>query len=127
MNNLKLFKHCLIISNFYKRNSLKECLNLLKTKSFDSGFKAKEEVSATYLSKRIRFFNKLIASDNCLANSMCLYLAFNNKIGLSLKIGASNDLNSEVFSHCWIEKDGLAINEDDSIKNLKILLEVKGL
>ena len=122
--NLKLFNHCKEISAFYKKNSFHRCLEVLSKDEHEVSLNVPKEVSAKYLSKRIRLINKFFGVDNCLANSMCLFLAIKNRKNVSLIIGVSDNFKESSFSHCWVEIENVAVNEERRIMHYKSVISI---
>ena len=122
--NFKIYKHCKEISRIYKKNTFQKCLEILSSDKYIENLNISKKISATYLSKRIRLINKFLRVDNCLANSMCLFLAIKNRENVSLIIGVSKDSLEDSFSHCWVEIKNVAINEDRSIMNYKSVINI---
>ena len=122
--NFKLYKHCKEISILYKKNTFQKCLEILSTNKYTNTLNIPAEISATYLSKRIRLINGFLGVDNCLANSMSLYLAISNRQNVSFIVGISKEFLEDSFSHCWVEIKKIAINEEDSIMNYKSLINI---
>ena len=122
--NFKLYKHCKEISILYKKNTFQKCLEILSTDKFTKTLNISPEISATYISKRIRFINGFLGVKNCLANSMSLYLAIKNRKNVSFIVGVSNEFLEDSFSHCWVEIKNIAINEERSVINYKSLINI---
>ena len=122
--NFKLYLHCKEISSLYKKNTFHECLNLISSSTHFKTINISEEISATYLSKRIRLINRFLGVNNCLANSMCLFLAIKNREKVSFIIGVSEDFLENTFSHCWVEIKNVPINEEKSIMNYKSVINI---
>ena len=122
--NLRLFKHCKEITALYKKNSLQYCLEMLSKDKHTGGPNIPKEISATYLSKRINLINKFLGADNCLANSMCLFLAIKNRKNISFIIGVSDNFMENSFSHCWVEIESSAVNEENAITNYRSVLSI---
>ncbi len=122
--NFKLYKHCKEISTLYKKNTFQKCLEILSTKKYTNTLNIPADISATYLSKRIRLINRFLRVYNCLANSMSLYLAISNRKNVSFIVGVSKEFLEDSFSHCWVEIKNIAINEENSIMNYKPLINI---
>ena len=122
--NCHIFLHCKEISNLYKTSTLQQCLEALNTNKYAQRLKVSEEVSATYLSKRIKLINRFLGADNCLANSMCLFLAIRNRKNVSFIIGVSDDFKESAFSHCWVEIGNVSINEKREIMKYKPVISI---
>ena len=122
--NIKLYAHCKRISEIYKKNTLQHCLEILSSDKYIKSINASEEISAIYLSKRIGLINKFLQIDNCLANSMCLFLAIKNRKNISFVIGVSDNFIENSFSHCWVEINGVAINEKRAIMEYKSVIRI---
>jgi len=122
--NFKLYQHCKEISSLYKKNTFHECLELISSHNHLKTINISEDVSATYLSKRVRLINRFLGANNCLANSMCLFLAIKNRENLSFIVGVEEDFLENSFSHCWIEINNIAINENKSILNYKPIITI---
>ncbi len=122
--NYYIFLHCKEISSLYKTSTLQKCLDALKTNKYAQRLKVSEEVSATYLSKRIKLINRFLGANNCLANSMCLFLAIRNRKNVSFIIGVSDDFIESAFSHCWVEIGNVAINEKREIMKYKPVISI---
>ena len=122
--NFRLFKHCKEISALYKKNSLQYCLEMLSKDKYTARLNMPKEISATYLSKRINLINKFLGSYNCLANSMCLFLAIKNRKNISFIIGVSDNFIENSFSHCWVEIESSAVNEERTIINYKSVINI---
>ncbi len=123
--NIKLYKHCKRISTLYKKSTFQNCLEILSTDKYTETLDISAEISATYLSKRVRLINQFLGVNNCLANSMCLFLAIKNRENVSFIIGVSNEFLENSFSHCWVEIKNIAINEESSIMKYKSVISVK--
>ena len=122
--NFRLFKHCKEITSLYKKNSLQQCLKIISEDEYSKDLRVSKETSTTYLSKRINLINKLLKVNNCLANSMCLFLAMKNRKNISFIIGVSDDFIEDSFSHCWVEADNLPINEGSTIAKYKPVISI---
>ena len=122
--NFKLYKHCKEISTLYKENTFQDCLEILRTDKYSKTLNIPSEISATYLSKRVRLINRFLGVNNCLANSMSLYLAIRNRKNVSFIVGVSKEFLEDSFSHCWVEIKNIAINEERAIRNYKPLINI---
>ena len=122
--NLRLYFHCKEITTLYKNNTLQKCLEILDTYKFTEKLKVADKVSATYLSKRISLINRLLGVNNCLANSMCLFLAIKNRRNISFIIGVSDDFIENSFSHCWVEVKNIAVNEKRTIMKYRPVISI---
>ena len=122
--NFKLYKHCKEISILYKKNTFQKCLEILSTDKYIKTLDIPAEISATYLSKRIKLINGFLGVNNCLANSMSLYLAISNRKNVSFIVGVSKEFLEDSFSHSWVEIKNIAINEEKSIMGYKALINI---
>ena len=112
-----------LICKSYLKKFFFDFENLFNDNNFENRILSKRQ--AFKVVKIIQRISKIIKLDSCLIKT----LAYRNALMLggcpsTIKIGVMED-NDEIFSHCWIESDGIMTEKPINQSKFKIIKRIK--